>query len=49
MKTKKFKIGSFTISFVYLPTGGKNGIFVRRSYDATHVHLGKFGFWYKCN
>ena len=40
-------IGKFSISCIYMPEGGKHGIFVRRSYGATHVHLGKFGFWYR--
>jgi len=45
MQSKRLKIGKFTLSLIYSPTG--TGFFVSRHDEATHVHLGKLGFWYR--
>jgi len=45
MKSIKFKIGKFTLSLIYSPNGGR--CFVSQHDGATHIHIGKAGFWYR--
>jgi len=43
MVSKRIKFFGVTVSLIYLPSG--KGFFVTKHDDATHVHMGKVGFW----
>lgn len=45
MKSVRLKIAKFTLSLIYSPDGKR--FFVSQHDSATHVHLGKVGFWYR--